>query len=340
MSIQSLIDAAKKAVGFPKARAGGTDRWTDYEILDWLNDGFDAMVGEVGGLEAYAEFTITAGGVIAVTKPGATQNPPTIAANNPPLADYGLFRISDALSYVKFRNMTAGLNDDQRRILIRRSINDPLRQEIYNNAQDYYDSYDLIGTSGFALMPFTVNTTNTVGVGYKKKFRRLNFSEPIMHGAGVLNDLTLEGVYTGKIDRKLRIQMDGGTNPQTFRYSWDDGVTWTASTVAMSLIAISIGYGITVKWGAVTGHTLLDYWNSDVNVSSLADFDDVDQRGYPLLWAAYNMARDIRDVDRDVFLRDANIAKQSWIDGRFYSDRTLDFSLDNPVRGTVRERLL
>ena len=335
MSIQSLINAAKKAVGFPKARTGGTDRWTDYEIVDWISDGFDAMVGEVGGLEAYAEFTITSAGVIAVTKPGATQNPPTIAARNPQLADYKLISVSDALSYVKFRNMTAGILDDERRILRRHSINDSLRQEIYNNAQDYYDSYDLIGISGFALMPFTVNVTNTIGVGYKKKFRRLNFSDPVMTGFGTLNDLTIEGIYTGKIDRKLRVQFHvtpGLPNPDKYRYSWDDGVTWTASDVVATTTAASIGYGLTVKWGAVTGHTLLDYWNSDVNVSSLDDFDIVDQKGYPLLWAAYNMARDIRDIDRDVFLRDGNIAKESWKEGRFYSDMTGDFSLDNPVR--------
>ena len=341
MNIQGLVDLVRTYIGFPTPQTGGDDRLDNLDIIRWINDGFDKMVGEVGGLEAYTEFTITDAGVIVVTEPAAGENPPTIALNNPPLSDYGLFKISDALSYVKFRNKTTELEDDSRRILVRRSINNPHRQEIYNNAQDYYDSYDLVGTSGFCLMPFTVNETNTIGVGYKKKFRRLNFSTPEFHGLGTLNDITLGGVYTGTSDIQLRIQMDGGTNPQTYKWSIDNGTTWVASGVSMSTTATALGnYGITVKWGAVTGHNLHDFWNSDVNVEPLTDFTEDEQSGFPVHYACWQVSKQIRDMDGLVFMQDAMRYMNEWIEGRFYADRTMDFSLDNPVRGTIRDTIL
>ncbi len=82
-----------------------------------------------------------------------------------------------------------------------------------------------------------------------------------------LNDLSTGGTFTGPIDRKFRIQIDGVAAPDTFRWTKDSGASplvWDASTVSITGAAQTLTDGITITFGATTGHILNDRWDFSV----------------------------------------------------------------------------
>ncbi|MFA5377649.1 MAG: hypothetical protein WC455_18000, partial [Dehalococcoidia bacterium] len=74
-----------------------------------------------------------------------------------------------------------------------------------------------------------------------------------------LNDLTPGGTYTGPETRIFRVAIDGTGTPDTIKWSDDDGTTWNSETIPVTT-TLYLSYGITLTFGATTGHTLTDYW--------------------------------------------------------------------------------
>jgi hypothetical protein len=80
-----------------------------------------------------------------------------------------------------------------------------------------------------------------------------------------LNDLSSGGTYIGTQTEppyvQYRVEIDG-TGADTFRWSDDNGSTWQASGVTItSGSAQTLNNGVTVTFGADTGHTAGHYWN-------------------------------------------------------------------------------
>lgn len=76
---------------------------------------------------------------------------------------------------------------------------------------------------------------------------------------GGLNDATFGGTYTGfkPLNYLVRISTAAGTDQ--YQYSTDSGQTWSvAANITAGPDALS--NGVTVTFGATTGHTLLDEW--------------------------------------------------------------------------------
>jgi len=107
-----------------------------------------------------------------------------------------------------------------------------------------------------------------------------------------LNDLTPKGTYTGDEDITIRVEIDGTGTPDTIKWSEDGGQTWNTTTMPMTS-TMYLPFGIELAWGAITGHTLGDYWeftcdsltvspaNQKVELSAIPKSDDtgqVDQR--------------------------------------------------------------
>jgi hypothetical protein len=84
----------------------------------------------------------------------------------------------------------------------------------------------------------------------------------VFTGSG-LDDLTLSGNYNHTADIDLRIEIDGTGTPDSFKYSYDDGSTWEATTVAITGAAQDLGHGILATFGATTGHTSADRWDAE-----------------------------------------------------------------------------
>lgn len=75
-----------------------------------------------------------------------------------------------------------------------------------------------------------------------------------------LDDATSGGTYTGEGLSSFVVEIDGTGTPDTFRWSKDGGATWEASAVAITGAAQALALGVTVAFGATTGHTVGDAW--------------------------------------------------------------------------------
>lgn len=80
-----------------------------------------------------------------------------------------------------------------------------------------------------------------------------------IEGAG-LNDITSSGTFTGLVTRKMVVQIDAAGTPDTFKWSKDGGKSWDAETVAVTGSAQTLTEGITITFGATTGHASGDKW--------------------------------------------------------------------------------
>lgn len=79
-------------------------------------------------------------------------------------------------------------------------------------------------------------------------------------GAGV-NDITLnaESEYTGSVSKTIRVQVKTAASPQdTIEWSEDGGLTWNGEIKLAT--KVYLGYGITVNFATITGHTATNYW--------------------------------------------------------------------------------
>lgn len=122
-------------------------------------------------------------------------------------------------------------------------------------------------------------------------------------GAG-LNDIFVEGSYRGMGSVSVIVEVTGSTSPNTFRFSPDGGTTWVSQTVTilpddsevitpltMTTSAQALGQtGVTLRWGAITGHTVGDRWTFTLrqNPKVLEAGTGVSMRGQLILFADGN----------------------------------------------------
>jgi len=77
-------------------------------------------------------------------------------------------------------------------------------------------------------------------------------------GAG-LNDLTTGGVFTGTGSKRYRVIISTSAGTDKFDWSDDNGQSWTIG-VTITGFAQVLSSGITITFGAVSGHTLSNTW--------------------------------------------------------------------------------
>lgn len=80
---------------------------------------------------------------------------------------------------------------------------------------------------------------------------------PTFTGSG-LDDIILSGTFTNNIAVTYTVTVASSGTPDTFDWSDDQGNSGTG--VAMSTSPITLSYGVKVKWGSNTGHTVTDEW--------------------------------------------------------------------------------
>ena len=87
-------------------------------------------------------------------------------------------------------------------------------------------------------------------------------------GAGTgLNDVTIGGVYTGSTTKNYRIKITAAGTPDTFQWSADNGSTYNGTHINVTNAGpITVNEGVSVNFGATTGHTVNEYWKSTVIV--------------------------------------------------------------------------
>jgi len=85
-------------------------------------------------------------------------------------------------------------------------------------------------------------------------------STPVHTGSG-LDDMTAGVGYNGYGTKNFRVQIDAAGAPDTFKWSDDGGSTWEATGVAITGSAQKLNNGVTITFGATSGHTLDDRWD-------------------------------------------------------------------------------
>lgn len=90
-------------------------------------------------------------------------------------------------------------------------------------------------------------------------------SSAVFTGSG-LDDLTPGGAFTGAEPTRFKVVIDGEGTPDTFKWSKDGGLTWEATGVAVTGAAQTLENGITITFGATTGHTIADAWEFTVDM--------------------------------------------------------------------------
>lgn len=91
------------------------------------------------------------------------------------------------------------------------------------------------------------------------------FITPARWQGGTLHDMTLEGTYTGTSVLNVVIEIDAAGTPDTFKASFDGGVTFPVTTedIVAGPIALTGSDGLTVTFAATTGHAVGDKWTGE-----------------------------------------------------------------------------
>lgn len=92
-------------------------------------------------------------------------------------------------------------------------------------------------------------------------------SVPTFTGTGTLNDLTTGRTLTGATSTSFVVKIDSIGAPDTFSWSSDGGTTWTDINVAITGGAQPLLNGVTITFGATSGHALDDTWSFTATAS-------------------------------------------------------------------------
>ena len=79
-------------------------------------------------------------------------------------------------------------------------------------------------------------------------------------GGGSLNDCTAGGAFTGTQRRCFVVKITDAGATDKFDWSYDGGLTWAATDVSITGSAQTLAEGVTITFGAVTGHAGDDIW--------------------------------------------------------------------------------
>lgn len=102
-----------------------------------------------------------------------------------------------------------------------------------------------------------------------------------------LDDGTFGGSYVGG-GQTYRVQIDGTGTPDTFKWSDDGGSTWEEEDIAITGAAQTLSNGVTITFGATTGHTSGDYWEASPT-SAITELNADDPHGNVYRWHKNHM---------------------------------------------------
>ena len=86
-------------------------------------------------------------------------------------------------------------------------------------------------------------------------------------GAG-LDDMTSGGTYTGLSDKKYIVEIDGVGTTDTFKWSDDDGNTFSKTGVSITGAPQQLNDGVAVTFSNTVGHTRNDKWKFSAVIDS------------------------------------------------------------------------
>lgn len=109
---------------------------------------------------------------------------------------------------------------------------------------------------------FIQDQTN-INEGAISSVQEMDVGAEQFNGTG-LDDCTISGNFNGVWTDTFRVRIDGTGTPDTFEWSIDGGSSWEETDVNCSTTPYHCQDGLYVSFGATTGHTLTDYWDSAI----------------------------------------------------------------------------
>ncbi len=107
-------------------------------------------------------------------------------------------------------------------------------------------------------LPANRQSVLLIGQRLDAAIRPAVFSPAVVSGA--VNDLTSGGAFTGTVRRKFVVEITTAAGTDKFRWSKTGGRTWDATDVSVTGSAQTLAEGVTVTFGATTGHNDGDVW--------------------------------------------------------------------------------
>lgn len=105
--------------------------------------------------------------------------------------------------------------------------------------------------------------------GYTKLLKSIGDIENAIFTGSGLNDITTGGSFIGSTSKTFFVEIDSIGSTDTFRWSTDNGETWKNTNVDIAETPQTLEDGVTISFGATTGHTLGNYWTIDVTTNLL-----------------------------------------------------------------------
>lgn len=109
--------------------------------------------------------------------------------------------------------------------------------------------------------------------------------DPVYYGTSGIDDLSSDGTYTGNTDERYRIDIDGVSPNDTFKWSKDDGQTYEQELVQITPgVAQVLDNGVEITFASNTGHDITDTW--DIPAKSINDDNlggDENSKAYGLI---------------------------------------------------------
>lgn len=342
-----LITAVRRMVGFPEPKRNADDPLSNGDILDRINVGYKHIVNVLNGVPAYVEFTVETDGTLAVTK---SNSDPVIVTGDIVKNEYDFtyYKFPDIKAIGVLENLTDSAYKSDDRLMRNVSRYDRSKQGSFHESTDYFYYYDVDKRNGIAFFPKTLNKQNTIGLHYRQNVADLRskiINDTVQYTQAVpgtgKDDMTISGNYTGTAMLDVRVIIDtvspdNGKIYDTFKLSFDGGLTWFAPSIEITGIAQTYGtYNIYITFESTTGHVVGDYWDFSVwpNTSAHAFFDDTDMLGYPVCYAAYMTSKltgfgDASDLLNDA-MRELADFKRKYANTYFGPSKTLWRLLDH-----------
>lgn len=111
--------------------------------------------------------------------------------------------------------------------------------------------------------PIFVHNTSTINEGTITSTQERDMPAFTFTGSG-LDDCTLSGNFNGNADTDLRIVIDSTGATDTFSWSRTGDATYVATGVSCATTPTLLENGLYVTFGAITGHTAADRWDSAI----------------------------------------------------------------------------
>jgi len=141
-----------------------------------------------------------------------------------------------------------------------------LDESITTSIEQLAGTYFKIKPSGFRINPddfilYEFDGYDNSSNAYDNPIRSnaTYIEDPILYGLSTSPTMTKSGTYTGTEDIRYLIEIETVGAPDTFRWSNDNGATWT-SGVSVTGGAQLLENGLSITFGATTGHDIDDYW--------------------------------------------------------------------------------